>query len=149
MTININRDAVAGIVLALLGAAIALHAYLNYPVGSISRMGPGMFPVMMGSALFLVALGILAKAFVDARETIQVNVRAALFVLVGLAVFAVLVEPFGVAPALFALLVISCGAVPGRKLAGTIAFSAVATAATVVIFVYMMDLHFKLFGWPA
>lgn len=148
MIININRDVVAGIVLALLGAAIAAYAYVNYPTGSISRMGPGMFPVMMGVALLLVALGILARSLVNQRETIQVNVRAAIFVLVGLAVFAMMIEPFGVVPSLFVLLVISSGAVPGRRLLGTLLFALVATAGTVIIFVYLMDLHFKLFGWP-
>lgn len=149
MTININRDAFAGIVLALLGGAIAIYAYLHYPVGSISRMGPGMFPVMMGAGLLLVAVGIFAKSFANAREAIQINVRSAAFVLVALAVFAVAIEPFGVVPSLLALLLISSAAVPGRSLIGTLLFSVIATAGVVFIFVYLMNLNLNLFGWPA
>lgn len=149
MIINVNRDALAGAILALLGAFIAVYAYMHYPLGRISRMGPGMFPLLLGVALLLVAAVILIKSFIQASEPIEINVRAALFVLGGLAVFAVLIEPFGVVPALFVLLVISSYAVPGRRTVETLAFSAVVTAGVVFIFAYVMALNFKLFGWPA
>ena len=79
----------------------------------------------------------------------EINVRAAAFVLVALAVFAIIIEPFGVVPALLALLVISSGAVPGRSIVGTAIFSIVVTACIIFIFVYLMNLNLNLFRWPA
>ncbi len=149
MIVNVNRDAFAGAILALLGAFIALYSYVNYPLGQISRMGPGMFPFMLGCGLSLIALIVLVKSFLQPKEPIEINLRASLFVLIGLAVFAILIDPFGVAPALFVLLVISSYAVPGRNLLHTIVFSAIVTAAVVFIFVVLMGLHLQLFGWPA
>ena len=149
MIFHVNRDAFAGVALAIFGAALAIYSYVNYPVGTISRMGPGMFPVMLGTALFAVAVMILLVSLVQRSETVEVNFRSGLFVLVSLALFAVMVRLFGVVPALLTLLFVSSGAVSGRRLIGTAIFSIVVTAGIVFIFVYLMDLNLDLFRWPA
>ena len=149
MIFHVNRDAFAGVALAIFGAALAIYSYVNYPVGTISRMGPGMFPVMLGTALFAVAVMILLVSLVQQSETVEVNFRSGLFVLVSLALFAVMVRLFGVVPALLTLLFVSSGAVSGRRLIGTAIFSIVVTAGIVFIFVYLMDLNLDLFRWPA
>ena len=75
MIFHVNRDAFAGVALAIFGAALAIYSYVNYPVGTISRMGPGMFPVMLGTALFAVAVMILLVSLVQQSETVEVNFR--------------------------------------------------------------------------
>lgn len=149
MVVHVNRDMLIGFCLALFGAAIAIYAYAKYPIGSIFRMGPGMFPVMLGCASILLAIAIALRSHGKQGDPIEINVRAAAFILVALAVFAIIIEPFGVVPALLALLVISSGAVPGRTIVGTAIFSIVITACIVFIFVYLMNLNLNLFGWPA
>ena len=149
MIIHVNRDACAGIALAVFGVAIAIYSYMHYPIGAISRMGPGMFPLMLGCALFAVAVGILLVSLVRPSEAIEINVRSGALVLVSLASFAVIVRPFGVVPALLAVLFVSSIAVPGRRPVGTAVFSAAVTAGIVFIFVYLMDLNLNLFRWPA
>jgi hypothetical protein len=149
MTIHINRDAVAGLLLLAIGAFIAIYAYVHYPVGQISRMGPGMFPVMLGSALVLVALAIVGQATKRHSKTLEVNVRSAFTVLLGLAAFALMVDPFGIVPGLVALMLISSLAVTGRRPIPTLLFSIVVTAGIVLIFVYVMKLNLHLFRLPA
>lgn len=149
MIVHINRDTLVGCLLALLGAFIATYAFLLYPMGDIARMGPGMFPVMMGVILFLIAVAIIVVSLVQASEPVAINVRSASVILLGLAVFAILVDPFGVVPAMMALLLISSVAVPGRRPVGTVLFSLVVTACVVFIFSFLLSINLKLFGWPA
>lgn len=147
MIVFINRDTIAGALLALAGFFIAIYAYLYYPIGQISRMGPGMFPFMMGIALLLVSGGIVAKSFLNAREAVAINVRATTVVLGALAAFALMVKPLGAVPATMALLLISSAAVPARRLLRTLLFSSIVTAAIVFIFAYLVGINLKLFGW--
>ena len=149
MILNINRDAFAGAALAIVGGAVTIYSYSHYSIGAISRMGPGMFPFMLGIALVVVAVAVLLKSFTQPSVQIEVNVRAAAFVLASLALFALMIKPFGVVPALLALLLVSSAAVPGRRLAGTTAFSVLVTCGMVFIFVFLMNLNLSLFRWPA
>lgn len=149
MTIHFNRDTVAGVLLAAIGAFIAIYAYTHYPVGQISRMGPGMFPVILGSALVLIATGIIAQSSMRRSEKVDINPRSAAIILVALAAFALMVEPFGVMPALLALMLISSVAVTGRRLVPTLLFSIVVTGAITFIFVYIMNLNLDLVRLPA
>jgi hypothetical protein len=52
----LGKDALAGIMFALFGAAAVVLAR-QYPRGTLARMGPGFFPTVLGAVL--VALGLL------------------------------------------------------------------------------------------
>lgn len=149
MTLHFNRDAVGGVLLAAIGAFISIYAYTHYPIGQISRMGPGMFPVLLGVALVLIAVAIIAQSAFRGGDGVEISLRSASLILVALAAFAVLVRPFGIVPALLALLLISSLAVPGRRLVQTVLFSAVVTGVIVFIFAYVMNLNLVLFRLPA
>lgn len=149
MIIKINRDAVAGLLLAILGASFAAYAYRNYPVGVISRMGPGMVPVIMGCLLFVIALAILLRSLTQPAESIQIDVRAALLVLASIAFFALTIEAFGTIPALLGLIIISGMAAPGRNIIHIALFALGVSAVVVFIFVYLMQLNLSLFRWPS
>jgi len=148
MNLSINRDAVAGIVLGALGAFVAIYAYLSYPLGNMARMGPGMFPLLLGIALLLIAIAIFLLSLMRQRHAIEINLRAGGVILLGLAIFAATVDPLGIVPSMMILMVLSYFAIPGRNLIATILMSAAVTALMVVIFVYTMNLHLTLFAWP-
>lgn len=148
MAVHINRDAVGGMLLALIGATIAIYSYSNYPVGSVSRMGAGMFPAMLGLALVAVAAAMIVRSLKAPREAIVINLRAGATVLLSLVLFAVLVPLFGIVPALLVLVLLSSYAVPGRQLVPTLIFAAVVTAGISFLFVYVMNLHLPLARWP-
>ena len=108
-----------------------------------------MFPVILGVILFVIAVAIVVKSRLETGEPIEVNLRSASVVLVALAVFALMVDPFGIIPALLALLLISSLAVSGRRLSGTVLFAILVTAAIVFIFFYLMNINLELIGWSA
>lgn len=147
MNLSINRDAVAGVVLGALGAFVAIYAYLHYPLGNMARMGPGMFPLLLGITLVLLAAAILLLSLLRQRHSIEINLRSGGAILLALALFAATVDALGIIPSMMILMVISYFAVPGRSVVATILLSAAITTLMVIIFVYIMNLRMTLFAW--
>ena len=58
---NSNRDYYGGALMAVIGVA-AIIGGRDYPIGTLSRMGPGYFPVALGVILTLVGFAIAATA---------------------------------------------------------------------------------------
>ena len=56
-----KRDFYAGGLMTLLGAAVTLDS-MTYSLGSLTHMGPGMFPLMLGVTLTVVGVLILGAA---------------------------------------------------------------------------------------
>ena len=72
--------------IALLFGLTSMH----YKVGQLSRTGPGLFPLIVSSMLFIIGLLMLVRArFVDA-EPLNYNVKNILLILGGLCGFALL-----------------------------------------------------------
>ena len=100
------RELIAGAVLMSFGLFVALYAARHYPVGQAAHMGPGFFPVTLGWILAGLGLVIALFAF---RKTMHVlhpppfALRPFLAVPASVAAFSLLVTPFGLVPATFAL----------------------------------------------
>ena len=58
-----KRDFYAGGLMTLLGAAVTLDS-MTYTLGTLTHMGPGMFPLMLGVTLTFVGVLILGTAIV-------------------------------------------------------------------------------------
>ncbi|MFW5680107.1 MAG: tripartite tricarboxylate transporter TctB family protein [Pseudomonadota bacterium] len=110
LVLHLRQNLVAGIVLIVIGAAV-LWLASDYRVGTLRRLGPGFFPLLLGAALVVVGLVLpfapdadRARRFVLARS----DLRAAACVLGGILVFVPVLEASGVLPASFlATLVVS------------------------------------------
>ena len=57
-----TKDVVAGGIFVLAGAYFALEA-LNYEVGTAFRMGPGFMPLLLGSVLAALGLGVAVSGW--------------------------------------------------------------------------------------
>jgi len=105
--VSINRkDALAGLVFTLFGLFFVINALMNLPLGSLSRMGPAFFPVLLGSLLVFLGLFIAGRSFVTrSSQSAPVPWRGMILVLLAPVAFALTVRGAGVAPA-FALAVL-------------------------------------------
>jgi len=90
----------------VLGAYMAAQGF-DYTVGSLNHMGAGFFPVVVG--LLLVFFGIAIFLEVRYRQTPppDIPVRPLAALTAGLIAFAVLIEPAGLVPATFFLVLIA------------------------------------------
>lgn len=101
------RDMAGGGILLLCGGFMAINAMANYELGTLQRMGPGMFPLGLGLLMagFGVALGVMA--WFRSGPMPDIRIWSPLFVLLGIAGFALAVRPLGLIPAILAVTIIS------------------------------------------
>ncbi|MEM9577816.1 MAG: tripartite tricarboxylate transporter TctB family protein [Pseudomonadota bacterium] len=88
----------------------ALVIALDYPLGSITRMGPGFAPVAISLALIVVGLVLAAQGRTARQADINVRMRPFLLILGGILIWALLIDRFGFFAASIPL-VLCCAAV--------------------------------------
>jgi hypothetical protein len=84
-----NRNLVKGIFLLAIALAFGLGSF-RYPMGSLARAGPGLFPLLISSLLLLVAAALVVRALLSERIPIPFNVRNIVLILVSLIGFALI-----------------------------------------------------------
>lgn len=142
------RDIVTGLVLLLGGLGFSLHAGLNYRLGSVLNMGPGMFPMALGIILAFLGGLIGIQALGRKGNLPTVAVRPALAILASLAVFATTVEAFGLVVAIVLLTVVAALADDKLGLRTSIALAAALSLAAVVIFRWGLGIQIPVARWP-
>lgn len=142
------RDMIGGALLAIGGLSIALFSFYNYDIGTLRRMGPGMFPMGLGYLLAGFGAWIFATALFRRGDFPQVRIWSPLFVLLGTGSFVVLIRPFGLIPAVLAVVVISSLAeLKFRPVTITVLASSLSVLAW-LIFKVGLRLPLQLFKWP-
>lgn len=101
------RDLIGGALLIVAGLLIAWHAYTTLDFGTVRRMGPGMFPTSIGLVLAGFGIAIMVPAFFRPGTMEAVEWRSAGAVLASVAVFAMTIRPFGLVPAIVALIFVA------------------------------------------
>ncbi|MET0543998.1 MAG: tripartite tricarboxylate transporter TctB family protein [Variovorax sp.] len=87
-----NRNFVRGLFLMAIALGFGLVAVKNYTVGEFSRSGPGMFPVLISSFLFVIgAIQVVRSRFVP-PVPLEHSVKNIAIILASLVGFAVISE---------------------------------------------------------
>lgn len=146
MRLHANRDFLAGIA-CLLMSALVLWKSQEYAFGSLQRMGPGFMPTMLG--LMLAACGVLIMLFSKktAGEFPRINVRALFFIIIGIIVFALLMNRLGVFVATIALVFICSFSEARSRLLPTLMLSLALCALVYLIFSLGLSMPLRLFPW--
>jgi len=147
-----KRDFYAGGVMTLLGAAVTLDS-LSYTLGTLTHMGPGMFPLMLGVTLTFIGVLILGAAIVapltDDERILPEKPEwfAWACILAGPIAFIILGEFFGLVPATFACVFIPALGDRTATLKGSAVLAAGVTVFGVALFSYVLKIPFPLFRW--
>jgi putative tricarboxylic transport membrane protein len=140
------KDFCAGLLFVVVGVVTVVIAR-GYPIGSTSRMGPGYFPVLIGSLLILTGIVVVVRGLSVAGEPIgRLAGKGLLLVLGAVLLFAVSIEKLGLAPAVLLVVIVSYLSNPRFKVLELAILAAVLALASVGIFVYGLKLPFKV--WP-
>ena len=153
-SIRWHRDYYAGALVALVGAGVAVQSSL-YEIGSLTAIGPGFFPMVMGTVLALCGIVIAVNAGIggeDDHDAIVVergDWRGWLCIVGGLACFIVLAKSVGLFPATFACVFVSAlgDRTTTLRAAATLAFG-IATFG-VLLFYYGLKIQLPPFVWPS
>lgn len=111
-----SSDLASGLILAVLGVAVALYSYLHYELGSLSRMGPGFFPVALGGLLAVIGSSIILFDLISnvKSEAIRpILFRPLLAVCGSIFVFGLSLESLGLLPATLFLTLFASASVSG------------------------------------
>jgi hypothetical protein len=128
---------------------LAMAEGLRLGLGSMSRMGPGYFPMAAGIGLALLGGLLLISAARKngplARIPFGIPV---ILLLVSLIAFAVLLPMFGLAPATIVLMLISSLAVSGRVGPADVIYAVAISIAAVLIFINGLGMVLPAVKWP-
>jgi hypothetical protein len=134
--------------------ALAIFLSRDYVRGTALEMGPGYFPTGIGLILmgFGVVIGLLAFKVEDAGgEGLGWNdwaFRPWLVTVGAIVVYALMMEAeVGFIPSLFALVVGSSLAHKDVRIVETLVLATCVTAGAVLIFIYGIELPYRLFWW--
>ncbi|MFZ1104422.1 MAG: tripartite tricarboxylate transporter TctB family protein [Hyphomicrobiaceae bacterium] len=133
-----QKDFWSGILFVAFGCA-GLWLGRNYAVGTLVRMGPGFFPMMMSVALIGIGGFLVARSLVVAGEPVE---RTAfwpqLLILGAIVAFGLLIERVGLAVAVMAVAAVSGIAAQGLRWFELIALTLAMSALSVALFVYLL-----------
>ena len=133
-----QKDFWSGILFIGFGCA-GLWLGRNYAVGSLSRMGPGFFPVMMSVALVGIGAFLLARSLIVAGEPMErIALWPQLLILAGIVGFGLLIERVGLAVSVIVVAVVSGVAAQGLRWFELAALALATSALSVVLFVHML-----------
>ena len=142
-----SKDFWAGIVLIAIGTAAVIIAR-GYPLGTMLRMGPGYFPILLGGLLALFGMHLLVKGLRSA-ERIEAgwSLRALIVLPLSLALFGFLMDRAGLVPALAVLVLGSAAAGREFKPVEVVLLAAFLIAFAVAVFVWALGLPYPLLVW--
>ncbi len=140
------RDIVGGILLTVLGTFAAWHAYQTYDIGELNRMGPGYFPVALGSLLAVLGLLIAIPAWFRQGEPIRVEWRTLALVAASIAIFALTLKTLGLVVA--TVLAVLASTLADREISWRARAMVAAGVALVTYLVFSLGLGMILPVWP-
>lgn len=133
-----KADVEAGLFFTLFGGLTA-GLSLQYQMGTIAAMGPGMFPLILGIMLTAIGLIILAKGVMAGGETIRsLPLKPAFLITLSLLVFAALVLAVGLVVAVPAQVFIALWASDHFTLKRAIALSIGLLLFCYLVFIYFL-----------
>lgn len=86
-----DRNLVRGLFLVAISLAFGLQS-LHYSIGQFSHAGPGLFPLLVSSLLFIIGLITVVRSRFDQRVPLNFNMKNIAIILASLCGFAVVSE---------------------------------------------------------
>jgi hypothetical protein len=147
MHIRAPKDFWSGIM--FLGfAATALLTARGYALGSAGRMGPGYFPMMLALVLALVGVTLVGRSFVISGEAVaRLHPLPLMTIALGVVLFGLLIEPFGLVIALAIATLMACLAGGQRRPLEIAALCVAMAVFSVGLFVFALRLPLPI--WPS
>lgn len=130
-----DRSVILGVLL-LAVAATVIWISSGYSMGTVRRMGPGYFPVMLGGILALFGITITVRGLFFERQPIEKFAASqAIFILGGAALFGILLRPAGLLIAIAAMVGVAGLASTRLTIVKTALLAACLAAGSALVFV--------------
>jgi Tripartite tricarboxylate transporter TctB family len=149
-----GRDYAGGALMIMLGA-FATWKSTSYDIGSLTDMGPGFYPALVGILLGLTGVGIMLRPKRGEAERApkveggseRIDWRGWLFILAGIASFIVVAKQAGLLPATFAIVFISAFGDRTNTLKSATILALAISVVSVVVFWWALQVQLPLLKW--
>lgn len=143
------RQDVIGGVLALAFGAFMLDKALDYPLGSMLRMGPGFFPAVLSGLIIILGAALALHGFRrrPSAPAAEIRLRPLVTISTAVVLFSLMIERFGIAPATMALVLVSSLAGARLRPWRILIMVVATTAAIYVIFIVILQLPLPVARW--
>jgi hypothetical protein len=146
MRIRAPKDFWAGLIFVAIGAGFVLLAS-RYRYGDMHRMGPAMFPTLVGALLTALGAVIALRAFLLTGEPVpSLHLRPLAVSLSAIVLFGVALRWLGLVAAVAILVVVGGYAARHVRLVENVVLAAVMVLFSVAVFVWLLGLPLPL--WP-
>ena len=146
MRVRSPRDFWAGLIFVAIGGGFVLLAH-EYRLGDMHRMGPALFPTLVGALLAALGAFIALRAFaLDGPPVPRFEARPILVSLLAIVLFAIALQWVGLVAAVAVLVLIGAHATRDVRLLDVLALAAVMVVFSVAVFVWLLGLPLPL--WP-
>lgn len=143
------KDIISGAVVLLFGAYVLGYAWTRLDIGTLTQMGPGMFPAGAGALLVAFGAAIALPAFRRTGTLTMPDWRSAAIIVAAMVAFGITLPLFGIIPALVLLTNISlfAGRPETRSLLTSVLLTVFVCAFVILVFRVGLGLRFELIGW--
>jgi Tripartite tricarboxylate transporter TctB family len=146
MRIRSPKDFWAGLIFIAIGGGFVLLAQ-QYRLGDMHRMGPAMFPTLVGALLVALGLIIALRSFaLDGAPVPRFEVRPIGVSLLAIVLFGIALHWFGLVAAVAVLVLVGAYAARDVRPLENFVLAAVMVAFSVGVFVWLLGLPLPL--WP-
>jgi Tripartite tricarboxylate transporter TctB family len=147
MRIRSPKDFWAGLIFIAIGGGFVLLAQ-QYRLGDLHRMGPAMFPTLVGALLATLGAVIALRSFVlDGAALPRFEARPLGVSLLAIVLFGIALQWLGLVAAVAVLVLVGAYAARSVRPLENLALAAALIAFSVGVFVWLLGLPLPL--WPA
>jgi hypothetical protein len=145
-----NNNYYGGGLMILLGLGVILQG-MTYKVGTLSKMGSGFFPVVLGVLLTLIGAAIVltTKGAIppDEKKHLAPEWRGWICISLSIVAFVIVGQYGGLVPATFAIVFISAMGDRQNTVKNALVLSLAMVAVCVTVFWWILHMQFPLFQW--
>jgi hypothetical protein len=146
MRIRSPKDFWAGLIFIAIGGGFVLLAQ-QYRLGDLHRMGPAMFPTLVGALLATLGAVIALRSFaLDGAALPRFEARPIGVSILAIVLFGIALQWLGLVAAVAVLVLVGAYAARDVRLRDNLALAAVMVAFSVGVFVWLLGLPLPL--WP-
>jgi hypothetical protein len=146
MRVRSPKDFWAGLIFVAIGGGFVLLAR-EYRLGDMHRMGPALFPTLVGALLAALGALIALRAFaLDGPPVPRFDARPIIVSLLAIVLFAIALQWGGFVAAVGVLVLIGANAARDVRQLDVLALAAVMIVFSVAVFVWLLGLPLPL--WP-
>ena len=144
------REYIGGVLMLLIGIGAAVKGG-SYSIGTLSRMGPGFFPVSLGVIVALIGAVLLVGARLappeSPKEVPPPELRGWLCIVLGVIAFGIIGRYGGLIPATFAIVFISALGERENTIKNALALAVLMVVFCLVVFAWALKIQFPVFRW--